>query len=183
MIQAFFHLNPGIDTNTRYCCMLSVHAVPPWATSWTRSRCRCSNLALHSAQTVLSSQISGRLSEAGTDLCVLNQLVVIMHFPVTGIDLIASERRGAFYSGKSTKRNLGFAASKPAPPPACAPRSAGWPSRRAHRAPPERASLCFLCCRRLASLPLEVSDVPLNLIAHPCRRSYPCRKWKSASFG
>nr|XP_040059625.1 IQ motif and SEC7 domain-containing protein 3 isoform X1 [Gasterosteus aculeatus aculeatus] len=37
--------------------------------------------------------------------------------------------------------------------------------------------------RRHASLPVEVSETPLNLIAPPCRRSYPCRKWKSASFG
>ncbi|XP_035517576.1 uncharacterized protein LOC118328079 [Morone saxatilis] len=37
--------------------------------------------------------------------------------------------------------------------------------------------------RRHASLPVEVSEIPLNLIAPPCRRSYPCRKWKSASFG
>uniref|UniRef100_A0AAQ4NMW5 IQ motif and Sec7 domain ArfGEF 1b n=1 Tax=Gasterosteus aculeatus aculeatus TaxID=481459 RepID=A0AAQ4NMW5_GASAC len=37
--------------------------------------------------------------------------------------------------------------------------------------------------KRHASLPVEVSETPLNLIAPPCRRSYPCRKWKSASFG
>uniref|UniRef100_A0A8D3CKS2 IQ motif and Sec7 domain ArfGEF 1b n=2 Tax=Scophthalmus maximus TaxID=52904 RepID=A0A8D3CKS2_SCOMX len=37
--------------------------------------------------------------------------------------------------------------------------------------------------KRHASLPIEVSEIPLNLIAPPCRRSYPCRKWKSASFG
>uniref|UniRef100_A0A3P8T9N0 IQ motif and Sec7 domain ArfGEF 1 n=1 Tax=Amphiprion percula TaxID=161767 RepID=A0A3P8T9N0_AMPPE len=37
--------------------------------------------------------------------------------------------------------------------------------------------------KRHTSLPIEVSEIPLNLIAPPCRRSYPCRKWKSASFG
>ncbi|CAN9512180.1 unnamed protein product [Ophioblennius macclurei] len=37
--------------------------------------------------------------------------------------------------------------------------------------------------KRYTSLPIEVSEIPLNLIAPPCRRSYPCRKWKSASFG
>ncbi|TKS71205.1 hypothetical protein D9C73_005345 [Collichthys lucidus] len=37
--------------------------------------------------------------------------------------------------------------------------------------------------KRHASLPVEVSEIPLNLIAPACRRSYPCRKWKSASFG
>ncbi|XP_035767672.1 IQ motif and SEC7 domain-containing protein 1 [Neolamprologus brichardi] len=37
--------------------------------------------------------------------------------------------------------------------------------------------------KRHASLPVEVSEIPLNLFAPPCRRSYPCRKWKSASFG
>ncbi|KAM3621213.1 uncharacterized protein V6R79_007984 [Siganus canaliculatus] len=37
--------------------------------------------------------------------------------------------------------------------------------------------------KRLTSLPIEVSEIPLNFIAPPCTRSYPCRKWKSASFG
>ncbi|XP_067359864.1 IQ motif and SEC7 domain-containing protein 1 isoform X1 [Channa argus] len=37
--------------------------------------------------------------------------------------------------------------------------------------------------KRHTSLPVEVSEIPLNLIAPPCRRGYPCRKWKSASFG
>ncbi|TNN79728.1 hypothetical protein EYF80_010102 [Liparis tanakae] len=37
--------------------------------------------------------------------------------------------------------------------------------------------------RRHTSLPVEVSEIPLNLIDPACRRSYPCRKWKSASFG
>ncbi|XP_056129669.1 uncharacterized protein LOC130107212 [Lampris incognitus] len=37
--------------------------------------------------------------------------------------------------------------------------------------------------RRHASLPVEVSESPVNLIAPPCRRGYPCRKWKSSSFG
>ncbi|KAK7907409.1 hypothetical protein WMY93_016021 [Mugilogobius chulae] len=34
-----------------------------------------------------------------------------------------------------------------------------------------------------SSLPLELSEMPLKLMAPPCRRGYPCRKWKSASFG
>ncbi|KAM7402731.1 hypothetical protein PAMP_017945 [Pampus punctatissimus] len=44
-------------------------------------------------------------------------------------------------------------------------------------------STTYLPLGRHASLPVEVSEIPLNLIAPPCRRSYPCRKWKSASFG
>uniref|UniRef100_A0A9J8BB82 IQ motif and Sec7 domain ArfGEF 1 n=2 Tax=Cyprinus carpio TaxID=7962 RepID=A0A9J8BB82_CYPCA len=37
--------------------------------------------------------------------------------------------------------------------------------------------------RRHASLPLDVTDNPGNFIVPLCRRSYPCRKWKSASLG
>ncbi|XP_076863766.1 LOW QUALITY PROTEIN: IQ motif and SEC7 domain-containing protein 1 [Brachyhypopomus gauderio] len=37
--------------------------------------------------------------------------------------------------------------------------------------------------RRHASLPPEVTDNQVTFIAPPSRRSYPCRKWKSASFG
>ncbi|KAM8867208.1 IQ motif and SEC7 domain-containing protein 1 isoform 2-T2 [Synchiropus picturatus] len=37
--------------------------------------------------------------------------------------------------------------------------------------------------RRHISLPVEISEIPLNLYAPPCRRAYPYRKWKSASFG
>ncbi|XP_078024522.1 uncharacterized protein LOC144463620 [Epinephelus lanceolatus] len=36
--------------------------------------------------------------------------------------------------------------------------------------------------KRHASFPVDVSEIPRSLIAPPCR-SYPCRKWKSASFG
>ncbi|KAG7478092.1 hypothetical protein MATL_G00076760 [Megalops atlanticus] len=37
--------------------------------------------------------------------------------------------------------------------------------------------------RRHASLPIEVTESPGNLITPLCRRTYPCRQWKSASFG
>uniref|UniRef100_A0A8C1CQR7 IQ motif and Sec7 domain ArfGEF 1 n=2 Tax=Cyprinus carpio TaxID=7962 RepID=A0A8C1CQR7_CYPCA len=37
--------------------------------------------------------------------------------------------------------------------------------------------------KRHASLPLDVTDNPGNFIVPLCRRSYPCRKWKSASLG
>ncbi|KAL1007862.1 hypothetical protein UPYG_G00092640 [Umbra pygmaea] len=33
------------------------------------------------------------------------------------------------------------------------------------------------------SPPVEDKECPFNLIALPCRTSYPCRTWKSASFG
>lgn len=41
----------------------------------------------------------------------------------------------------------------------------------------------FSFWRRHASLPLDVTDNPGNFIVPLCRRSYPCRKWKSASLG
>ncbi|XP_036447155.1 uncharacterized protein LOC118822302 [Colossoma macropomum] len=37
--------------------------------------------------------------------------------------------------------------------------------------------------RRHASLPLEASENSGNLISPLCRRTFPCRQWKSASFG
>ncbi|MBN3325359.1 IQEC1 protein, partial [Atractosteus spatula] len=37
--------------------------------------------------------------------------------------------------------------------------------------------------RRYASLPIEVTENPGKLATALCRRSYPCHKWKSASFG
>jgi len=40
----------------------------------------------------------------------------------------------------------------------------------------------FSFWRRHASLPLDVT-YPGNFIVPLCRRSYPCRKWKSASLG
>lgn len=43
--------------------------------------------------------------------------------------------------------------------------------------------LSFLRCRRHASLPVEVSEIPFNLPPSQSRRIYPCRTWKSASFG
>ena len=42
--------------------------------------------------------------------------------------------------------------------------------------------MCFLC-RRHASLPGEVMDNPGNMVSASSRRGFPCRKWKSASFG
>ncbi|XP_034387871.1 IQ motif and SEC7 domain-containing protein 1 isoform X3 [Cyclopterus lumpus] len=44
-------------------------------------------------------------------------------------------------------------------------------------------SECSRSVRQHTSLPIEVAAIPLNLIAPTCGRSYPCRKWKSASFG
>ncbi|KAK3536650.1 hypothetical protein QTP86_015452 [Hemibagrus guttatus] len=37
--------------------------------------------------------------------------------------------------------------------------------------------------KRHTTLPPEVTDNQGSYIAPLCRRSYPCRKWKSASFG
>uniref|UniRef100_UPI003AAAADDF IQ motif and Sec7 domain ArfGEF 1a isoform X3 n=1 Tax=Centroberyx gerrardi TaxID=166262 RepID=UPI003AAAADDF len=37
--------------------------------------------------------------------------------------------------------------------------------------------------RRHASLPIEVTENPGSLVSAGCRRVFPCRKWKSASFG
>ncbi|XP_076132844.1 uncharacterized protein LOC143114890 isoform X1 [Alosa pseudoharengus] len=37
--------------------------------------------------------------------------------------------------------------------------------------------------RRHASLPLEAIESPGSLISPVCRRPFPCRQWKSASFG
>lgn len=37
--------------------------------------------------------------------------------------------------------------------------------------------------RRHASLPLEAIENPGSLISPVCRRPFPCRQWKSASFG
>ncbi|KAL6483155.1 hypothetical protein MHYP_G00080270 [Metynnis hypsauchen] len=37
--------------------------------------------------------------------------------------------------------------------------------------------------RRHASLPLEASENSGSLISPLCRRTFPCRQWKSASFG
>uniref|UniRef100_A0A673IPW8 IQ motif and SEC7 domain-containing protein 1-like n=1 Tax=Sinocyclocheilus rhinocerous TaxID=307959 RepID=A0A673IPW8_9TELE len=42
---------------------------------------------------------------------------------------------------------------------------------------------CYVWTTRHASLPLDVTDNPGNFIVPLCRRSYPCRKWKSASLG
>lgn len=46
-----------------------------------------------------------------------------------------------------------------------------------------RWSPLFLCCRRHASLPVEVLESPVRLESAGRRRDTPCRKWKSASFG
>ncbi|XP_038863419.1 uncharacterized protein LOC120058751 [Salvelinus namaycush] len=37
--------------------------------------------------------------------------------------------------------------------------------------------------RRHASLPIDVTENPASLVSAGCRRGFPCRKWKSASFG
>uniref|UniRef100_A0A8B9HB23 IQ motif and Sec7 domain ArfGEF 1b n=1 Tax=Astyanax mexicanus TaxID=7994 RepID=A0A8B9HB23_ASTMX len=47
----------------------------------------------------------------------------------------------------------------------------------------EGESLRVTNVRWHASLPPEVTDNQANFIIPPSRRSYPCRKWKSASFG
>lgn len=46
----------------------------------------------------------------------------------------------------------------------------------------QMTSVC-LCCRRHASLPVEVVESPVRLESAGRRRDTPCRKWKSASFG